>query len=156
MSIFRNIKIILIVEYKIMVSPLLTHWTYHSLALNYIMWWISSMSSPDCILMYRKVSNIGHTLTGNKIVDHSDVVGAAPVNYIFILNLTPDFNGLDKDNCKMRWETFIVLGLGVSYIRELMVWYYPAELGSYICFSCDCIFVCVLAGTEIENHENIP
>ena len=27
-------------------------------------------------------------------------------NYIFILNLTPDFNGLDKDNYKMGRETF--------------------------------------------------
>ena len=31
-------------------------------------------------------------------------VGAAP-NYIFILDLTPRFNGLDKDNCNTRWET---------------------------------------------------
>ena len=29
--------------------------------------------------MYRKVSNIRRTLVGNKIVDHSDVVGASPV-----------------------------------------------------------------------------
>ena len=28
---------------------------------------------------YRKVSNIEGTLVGNKIVDHSDVVGASPV-----------------------------------------------------------------------------
>ena len=28
---------------------------------------------------YRKFSNIGRTLVGNKIVDHSDVVGASPV-----------------------------------------------------------------------------
>ena len=28
---------------------------------------------------YRKVSNIGRTLVGNEIVDHSDVVGASPV-----------------------------------------------------------------------------
>ena len=30
-------------------------------------------------MMYRKTSNIWHTLLGNKIVDHSDVVGASPV-----------------------------------------------------------------------------
>ena len=30
-------------------------------------------------LSYRKVSNIRRTLVGNKIVDHSDVVGALPV-----------------------------------------------------------------------------
>ena len=29
--------------------------------------------------IYRKISNISHTLVGNKTVDHSDVVGAAPV-----------------------------------------------------------------------------
>ena len=28
---------------------------------------------------YRKISNISRTLIGNKIVDHSDVVGASPV-----------------------------------------------------------------------------
>ena len=28
---------------------------------------------------YRKVSDIRRTLVGNKIVDHSDVVGASPV-----------------------------------------------------------------------------
>ena len=30
-------------------------------------------------ITYRKTSNIRHTLVGNKIVDHSDVVGASPV-----------------------------------------------------------------------------
>ena len=30
-------------------------------------------------LYYRKISNIRRTLVGNKIVDHSDVVGASPV-----------------------------------------------------------------------------
>ena len=28
---------------------------------------------------YRQTSNISHALVGNKIVDHSDVVGASPV-----------------------------------------------------------------------------
>ena len=28
---------------------------------------------------YRQISNIRRTLAGNKIVDHSDVVGASPV-----------------------------------------------------------------------------
>ena len=59
---------------------------------------------------YRQVSNIRRTLVGNKIVDHSDVVGASPCrrcsNYIFILDLTPGFIGLGKDNCTMRRETF--------------------------------------------------
>ena len=29
--------------------------------------------------VYRQTSNISHTLGDNKIVDHSDVVGASPV-----------------------------------------------------------------------------
>ena len=31
---------------------------------------------------YREVSNIRRTLVGNKIVDHSDVVGASPVGAV--------------------------------------------------------------------------
>ena len=31
------------------------------------------------LFYYRQVSNIRRTLVGNKIVDHSDVVGASPV-----------------------------------------------------------------------------
>ena len=27
-------------------------------------------------------------------------------NYIFILDLIPDFTIMHKDNCKMRWESF--------------------------------------------------
>ena len=37
----------------------------------YMCWWAA--------MSYRQVSNIKYTLVGNKIVDHSDVVGAAPV-----------------------------------------------------------------------------
>ena len=34
-------------------------------------------------ISYRKVSNISGTLVGNNIVDHSDVVGAAPTTSSF-------------------------------------------------------------------------
>ena len=44
-------------------------------------WWIPS--HKDRVMQdfetYRKTSNISRTLMGNKIVDQSDVVGAAPV-----------------------------------------------------------------------------
>ena len=57
---------------------------------------------------YHQTFNIRHTLVGNKIVDHSDVVGALPCLLVrlqlLILDLTPGFNGLGKDNCKMRWS----------------------------------------------------
>ena len=51
-------------------------------------------------MSYRKTSNIRRVLVG-EIVDHTYVIGASPVGaatkYIFILNLTPGFNGLGKD-----------------------------------------------------------
>ena len=37
-----------------------------------------SYSSENNGIIYRKTSNIRRTLLGNKIVDHSDVVGASP------------------------------------------------------------------------------
>ena len=68
------------------------------------------VSCPTTGVSYPQYSNICLTLVGNPIVDHSGVVGASPVwhcsNYIFIPDLTYGFNGLGKDNCKMRWETF--------------------------------------------------
>ena len=36
-------------------------------------------STQSCYNTYRNISNISRTLVGNKIVDHSDVVGASPV-----------------------------------------------------------------------------
>ena len=51
---------------------------------------------------------------------YSAPVGAA-LNYIFILDLTPGFNGLGKDNCKTGRETFMFWDL-VHFISE--VWRY--------------------------------
>ena len=73
---------------------------------------------------YHQTYNINRTLVGNKIVDHSDVVGAtyigAAQTAFLILDLTPAFNGLGKDNCKMRRETFTFWYL-VRLISEV-VW----------------------------------
>ena len=55
-----------------------------------------------------QTSNIRHTLVGNIIVDNRrswSIACRRCSNYIFIINLTPGFNGLGKDNCKTRWET---------------------------------------------------
>ena len=54
------------------------------------------------VYVYHQTSNISHTLVGNKIVDHWDVVGASPANYIFILDLSPGFNGLGLLQDQMR------------------------------------------------------
>ena len=65
-------------------------WQYRRLSPNY---------------MYCQTYNIKHPL-GSKVIDHSDVVGALPVSNNFILDLTPGFREFDKDNYKMRRETF--------------------------------------------------
>ena len=44
-----------------------------------IMVYYSSYTPLATVEKYRKISNIRHTLTCNKLVDHSDVVGASPV-----------------------------------------------------------------------------
>ena len=77
--------------------------------------------------IHRGIANIRRTL-GNKLVDHSDVVGAAQIgayrrcsNYIFILDQTPGFSGLGKENCKTRRETFKLWDL-VCIVLE--IWRY--------------------------------
>ena len=48
-------------------------------------WWRGALATVATVLsthketVYRQVSNIRRTLEGNKIVDHSDVVGASPI-----------------------------------------------------------------------------
>ena len=73
------------------------------------------ITAPGC-------SNISRTIVGNKIVDHSDVAGSCGqcTNCIFILNLTPAYNGLGNGNWKTRRETLSV-GIWCAYIRYLTV-----------------------------------
>ena len=74
----------------------------------------SSNNVPYCNIhhYYSQISDIGHTLIGNAIVGHSDVVGASPVgaastaNYIFILDLTHGYNRFHRDSSKTTRETF--------------------------------------------------
>ena len=71
-----------------------------------------------------QISNTSCTLAGNTIVDHWCRRNSACrrcSNYIFILDLTPGFNGLGKHNCKTRWVTFQFWGL-VHFILE--IWWY--------------------------------
>ena len=74
---------------------------------------------------YHQTSNISRSLVDNEIVDHSDVVGdlpagAAPIASIFILDWTPRFNIMHKDNRKTRQET-VEFWFDGPYIRDLMV-----------------------------------
>ena len=81
--------------------------------------------------IYRQTSNIRRTLVGNKLVGHSDVVGAACSNYIFILDLTPGFNGLGKKHCKTRRESFKFRGmvrLKLEILRYINLTFYVPVL----------------------------
>ena len=54
-------------------------WASKKLETNMRHYLYEKMNGCNVICMCRQVSNISHTLVGNKIVDHSDVVGASPV-----------------------------------------------------------------------------
>ena len=62
---------------------------------------------------YHQTCNIKHTLVGNHIIDHSDVLeyrlSRCP-NNIFIFDLTPGFNGMGNDNCRTR-ENHLSFGI---------------------------------------------
>ena len=60
------------VHYQQLISA---HWNSNSL--NWYCWF--SLRQVQLSPKYHKTSNIRHTLVGNKIVDHLDVVGASPV-----------------------------------------------------------------------------
>ena len=61
-----------------------------------------------CEITYLQISNISHTLVGNKIVDHADVVGASPVgatpttSSFSTYHLASVYWG--NDNCETRRE----------------------------------------------------
>ena len=61
------------------------------------------------------ISNISCTLVGRC---SWSIACRRCSNYIFILDLTPGFNGLGKDNCKMRQQTFKFWDL-VQFILEV-------------------------------------
>ena len=89
--------------------------------------WLIKQVQPDTD--YRQIFNIRCTLTGNKIVDHSDVVGASPVGAAPTTSSfstpTPEFKRLHKDNCKTRQETFKLCDL-VHLILE--IWQYCTSI----------------------------
>ena len=88
-----------------------------------------SRSEPDGLPakpgVYRQVSNIRRTLVGNKIVDHSDVVGASPVG---AAPTTSSFSTntwlqlIEQRQLQDETRNIYVWGLGASYIRDLKVY----------------------------------
>ena len=72
-----------------------------------------------------KTSDIICTLLGNKIVDHSDVVGASPVgaapttSSFSTWHVAPIY--CTKTTARRKEKHLIFWGCGASYIRDLMV-----------------------------------
>ena len=93
------------------ISALNSSWTSACLVLNLILthaFCKISSDTTDC--NYRQTSTIMCTLVSNIICwslrcSWSIACGCCH-NYIFILNLSPGFNGLYRDKCKTRRETF--------------------------------------------------
>ena len=50
------------------------------------------------------------------------------------MDLTPGFNGLDKDNCKMRWETFQIWDLVRLILEILQYVLYHDDAMTWVCF----------------------
>ena len=73
---------------------------------------------------YRKTSNISRTLIGNKIIDHSDVVGATPVGAAPTTSSSWHKHMASMDRTKTitrRDEGYLSVGIWLSYIRGLTV-----------------------------------
>ena len=80
---------------------------------------------------YRQTSDISRTLVGNKTSPRCgwSIACRCCSNYIFILDLTPGFKGLSKDNCKTRRETCMFW-----YLAHLIleVWRYKKSISSCV------------------------
>ena len=85
---------------------------------------ILSVMGPSLWHTYRKVSDIRRTLVGNKIVDHSDAVGASPVGAAPTTSSFTTWHLASMDWAKttaIRDEKHLCLGIRASYIRDLTV-----------------------------------
>ena len=63
---------------------------------------------------YRKICNIRRTLVGNKIVDHSDVVGASPVGAAPTTSSLSTWHLASRDSAKTatrQYENILSVGI---------------------------------------------
>ena len=69
--------------------------------------------------MYRKISNVSRTLVGNKIVDHSDVVGSSPAGAAPTTSPFSTYHLASRDSAKTaarQYENFLSVEIrGVLY-----------------------------------------
>ena len=66
---------------------------------------------------YRKVSNISRTLVGNRIIDHSDVVGASPVGAAPTTSSFSTWHLASRDSAKIATRRYgNLLSIGISCV----------------------------------------
>ena len=85
------------------------HFVPASMCWNFAMWNCARVWNVGSFWRTHHISpNVSRILVGNKVVNHSDVVGASSVCAARTTSsfLTIGFNGLDRDNCRTRRETF--------------------------------------------------
>ena len=115
-----------------------------------------------CDFMWLKITvkscNISYTVVGNKIVDHSDVVGASPVDAapmsaMLQLHLHSQFNTCLQwiGQWQLQDETRSIYSLGFSatYIRDLIVssnWKRLGYIDIYLY-----VYLCVYVGLCVVN-----
>ena len=78
----------------------------------------------NCFCLLCQTSNISRISVANKIVDHSDVVGASPVGAAPTTSSFSTYHLASMDWAKTtarRDENILVLGFGATYFRGLMV-----------------------------------
>ena len=71
---------------------------------------------------YRKISNIRRTLVGNKIVDHSDVVGASPVGAAPTTSSFSTWHLASRDSAKTaasQYENLLSVGIWCVLYQRL-------------------------------------
>ena len=74
--------------------------------------------------IYHKTSNISHTLVGNKIIDHSDVVGASPVGAAPTTSSFSTWHLASRDSVKKAARQFENL-LSVDLVQLILeTWRY--------------------------------
>ena len=71
-------------------------------------------ADPFHLRIYRKTCNISRTLVGNKIVDHSDVVGASPVGAAPTTSSFSTWNLASRDSAKKatrQYDNLLSVGI---------------------------------------------
>ena len=96
----------------------LTEISHSSHSQTIYQWWFTGSK-----LYYHQTSNINCVSVGNKIVDHSDVVGALPVG---AAPITPSFStylaSMDWPKATARRDNnHLRFGIWCAYIRDVMV-----------------------------------